>query len=166
MAGGVAVPPLNIFTAAIFVGGIVGVCFDFFRILRIGISSSKKMVLVQDVIFGCLVTGLLFFFYLGQNKGEVRFIYLFGVVLGWVIYYFSIGVLVMSASKIILLWIGKILCIISKPFVVIWKYIYKVCTWVYGKVKIKKNGFLPLQLTPKIMYNYLGDVLKKNVKKQ
>ncbi len=122
-----------IFLGALVLGGMLGLCYDFFRVLRVAIPSGAKLVFWEDILFFIIATAVLFFFFLGINNGEIHPAYLLGVFLGWVLYYFTFGVLVMSVStlivnllkKLVFYPIYRVLCGVKKLVIVFCKFFCK-----------------------------------------
>ena len=79
------------FIIFIFVGMIIGILFDFFRILRKTIKTKDVVTYIEDILF-CILTGIILIYSIFNfNSGEIR-IYLFiGLLFGIIIYMLSIS---------------------------------------------------------------------------
>lgn len=104
-----------VFLFACFVGVALGVFYDIFRIARIAFNPRFIIVFIEDIIFsvGASAAVVLFVYY--TNSGIIRWFALFGCVLAFAFYYFTVGKLVMYLSE-------KIIRIISA----ILKFIYNI----------------------------------------
>jgi len=139
-----------VFVFSILCGVTVAFLFDVFRILRRVINSSDRAVLFQDIIFWIITAFLFFFFVLVTNSGEVRLFEFVAVVLGAVLYFFTLGRIVLPASVKIIEFLLKIihhtLKIIFTPVVWILRLLKKPYFIVLGGGKRTarkiKYGFL------------------------
>ena len=80
-------------------GFIMGLFYDAFRILRICISKSRKLVLPFDLVYFLLLGFCSYIFFLVVNEGDIRTFLIVGEGVGFASYYFSLGVVVFSASE-------------------------------------------------------------------
>ena len=78
-----------IFFNALLLGAILGLIYDFFRITRLAFIMPSILVLIEDLLFFLLSSIILFNYLLESSHGQIRYFILIGVVLGWVLYYFS-----------------------------------------------------------------------------
>lgn len=83
------------FFHAVGFGFFIGVLYDVFRAVRRLFSDGKKAFFVSDVLFAFSAAFLTFLFALTVHDGSVRGYVLFGELLGFLVYYFTVGVLVM-----------------------------------------------------------------------
>lgn len=81
----------RLFFQSIGFGFLLGILYDTFRTLRIIISSKKAFVIFMDTAYFVLCGFLFFCFSLVLDNGEIRAYLLFGNLIGWMIYYFSLG---------------------------------------------------------------------------
>lgn len=152
---------------ALGLGFIIGIIYDIFRIIRLSISRGRTAVFVQDILFFFLFAGLSFAFCLSQNNGQVRFYIIFAEVLGFLIYYFSLGSLVIRLSDKIIAAIKKlleqILRLISLPINLIFRIFKRIFSFFVRITKKnskkygKKMNFL-LQRNRSMLYNVFGKV--------
>ncbi len=129
-------------------GGAIGLFYDILRMLRIAIKSGTVITFVQDIIFWAFTAIATFIYIFAFAGGTVRIIFLLFVAVGWVMYYISLGKLLVwifsSISKPIKLLLCKIRCLILKPFrPLIVKVYEKQKTYKKKfKKKIKNSNFL------------------------
>lgn len=124
-----------------FVGMFLGLIYDFFRIRRIafkksGLTSklrrlfSSMVVFFEDIFFAliCAVIVCIFLFYI--NSGRARGISLFVMVLGFYVYYNTLGRVVILCSEYIIRFIKyvfiKIYSIFLRPLLIILKILCKI----------------------------------------
>lgn len=95
---------LLVFVYSLALGLILGVAYDFFRIVRMVINSKNIAVFLQDVLY-FIVSGLItFFFVLGVNSGNSRFYILAGEAVGWILYHITLGEVVYRCSGKLVKW--------------------------------------------------------------
>lgn len=72
-------------------GVIIGLIFDFFRILRKSFKTSNLMTSIQDIIFW-IITGIsVIFFMYNFSDGTIRFYMFLGLLFGFIIYILAIS---------------------------------------------------------------------------
>lgn len=118
------------FIIFVIIGFLIGIIFDFFRILRKSIKTNDIVTYFQDITF-CIITGFIVLYAIFYfNNGEFR-IYLFiGILLGCLMYLVTISHYIIKINVIILTKIinlcKKIIIIIQIPFKKICKIIRKL----------------------------------------
>ena len=137
-----------LFLVFILVGAIIGLLFDFFRILRRSFKTNDIFTYIQDIIFwiltGIIVLIAIFYF----SNGEIRFFMFIGLLLGIIFYLLLFSKYIIKISIKIIALIRKILTrtfnILKIPFTVIYKLtniaIYKPfkCIIINLTAKIQK----------------------------
>ena len=121
---------INLFLLFILNGLLIGLFFDFFRILRKSFKTNDFITYIEDMIFW-IVTGLsILYFIFVFNNGEIRFYMFLGIILGVTIYMFlfssyiiKINVTIINFLKSI---IGKIVSILLIPLKLLFKIIKKI----------------------------------------
>lgn len=116
-------------------GVIIGILFDFFRILRKSFKTPDFVTYIEDVIFWIL-TGLLTLYSIFVfNNGEIRFFMFLGIFIGIALYMLlcstyiiKFSVFIINKTKKIIL---KIFNIIAYPI----KLIYRILKKVFINVK-------------------------------
>ena len=88
---------LSVFLYSFGLGFLLGVLYDLFRMLRIIFPFGRVLTFIQDFLYVIICAFVTFCFALVLNDGRIMFYIFFGEALGWIIYYFSVGVLVMRA---------------------------------------------------------------------
>ncbi|MCI8652336.1 MAG: hypothetical protein HFF11_01395 [Angelakisella sp.] len=106
----------SVFLYSLFLGVVLGVFYDVFRITRIAFLVPALLVLLEDLLFFLFSSIVLFGFMLERSYGQIRWFILLGVVLGWVLYYFTLGSLVMKGSARIIAVVGRLLAFLWRPF--------------------------------------------------
>ncbi len=147
-------PSTLLFFYSILTGAVLGVVYDIFRILRIACPPKKIAIIVQDVIFAliCIITTLMFLQFF--TNGALRFFVLIGEFLGFLLYYLTIGVIVIKTARVIINIVKKIIYIVIWPF-------RKIFGWIFSKLSPILNRFIQklrkiLKITKKRLLFYPG----------
>ena len=111
-------------------GILIGLLFDFFRILRKSFKTNDFITYIEDVLFWILTGIILIYSIFVFNNGEIRLFMFLAVILGIIIYILSISsyiikinVKIINYFKIIII---KAFKIISIPFTYIIKILRKL----------------------------------------
>ena len=67
-------------------GVIIGILFDFFRILRRTIKTSNFITYIEDILFWILTGFLILYNIWYFNNGEIRIYMFLGIILGLTLY--------------------------------------------------------------------------------
>ena len=127
-------------------GVIIGILFDFFRILRRSIKTSNIITYIQDILFWIL-TGIIILYSIWYfNNGELRIYVLLGLIIGILIYISTLSnIIVKVFTKILVFFIN----ILKVPFKIVKETITKIITTmstlfnkITKKFKIKKGNFV------------------------
>ena len=101
-------------------GILIGLLFDFFRILRKSFKTNDFITYVEDIVFWILTGIILLYSIFLFNNGEIRLFMFIAVLLGLIIYMLSISTYIIKVNvKIINFFktiILKIISIILIPF--------------------------------------------------
>lgn len=97
------------FLYSCLLGGVICVIFDFFRVIRICIKCHSVFVFIQDIIFFIITTVLISAFTVLLGDGNFRAFILFGVIIGFVLYFFTISLFLMNLLKRIVNAIKRLL---------------------------------------------------------
>ncbi len=151
-------PEAEQFLIAVCFGGILGVGWDLFRILRLAGFASRALVFAEDLLYMLLVTLVTLLFFYWFTSGDFRVYVLIGEFLGWVLYYCTLGRLVYSVSRVIIAWIRRLLGWIFWPFRFLFRHVYQWMRHVFGKIrsffkKIWKKVKKSLRFSIGLLYN-------------
>ena len=121
---------LQLFLIFIINGLLIGLLFDFFRILRKSIKTSDFMTYVEDIIFWILTGFIILYSIFTYNNGEIRLFMFLAMIIGILLYWVLISKFILSISLNIINFIKKvfqiIFNIINIPFTFFIKIIKKV----------------------------------------
>lgn len=115
------------------IGLILGIIFDFFRVIRKNFKSSDFTTLIEDIIFLVITSFLIIFSIIKINGGEVRFYLFLGIFFGILIYSLTISNLCVIILNVIVRLCKKTLqipYIISKKVIKSLKLIKNKKHWI------------------------------------
>lgn len=138
-----------LFLASVAVGCGLGPLYDVFRALRLLIPHRRVFVAIEDIFFLSTWALVLITFSLEWGRGEVRGFYFIGNLLGFTLYFFTLGHLILGILRRILGFIGKILGLLRIPVKKLGQAITKWSQKIkgnfvkyYGNRKKSKNASL------------------------
>lgn len=82
----------QIFLLCVGLGVLLGAVYDAVRFIRRIISDSDKAVVFQDILFSFICVFSSFIFLLCVGDGEIRLYPYLGMILGFAVWYFTLGV--------------------------------------------------------------------------
>jgi len=149
----------QLFLVFIINGIIIGILFDFFRILRKSFETSDFTTYIEDILFWILTGVSILFTLFKFNNGEIRLYMFFAIGIGILFY------ILIFSSYIIKLNVS-IICFLKKAIKKILFYIYIPIKFILKIVK--KIIFKPISFTfinIKSLYTNLFKFTTKNVNK-
>ena len=96
------------FLNMILVGMIIGLIFDFYRVLKRKFSFSVYLINLFDFFIFIILTIIVFGRLIQLNSGQVRWYIFGGVLLGTIIYYFNLSAVVIKDIMVMLDLITRI----------------------------------------------------------
>ena len=158
------------FLQAMIVGAAMGILYDLFRISRIAIPTARVVVIVEDILYFSICAVATFLLMMSSLDGQVRIFVLMGQLIGAILYFCTVGRLVMKISRTIInivrgilrfifrwilrpIWITcyRIVRILLLPIYFIMKIIRKLCKRLKFRLKMNRT----------ILYNHFSARLKK-----
>ena len=115
------------FLYSILLGAALGVFYDLFRILRIAFSHAAVVVMAEDILFWSSSAFVTFVFFLAIDGGQIRLFLILGEGIGFVLYYFSLGTLVIGAAK-------KIIAVVRWVLNGIYRLVIAPVLFLIGKI--------------------------------
>lgn len=104
------------FFAFILSGMIGGVAFDLFRAIRKNFQTSNFVVYIEDFIFWILLGVISLMTAYFVNDGQIRVYMLISMLMGAIIYFFSIGKLIYKVFDFICRYISSLIGTVLKFF--------------------------------------------------
>ena len=115
-------------------GIIIGILFDFFRILRKTIKTKDFVTYIQDCLFWILTGLLILYSIFTFNNGEIRLYLFLAIIIGIILYILIASHYIIKINVLIINLLKKILKI---PFNVFKKIFFKPISFCI--INIKKN---------------------------
>lgn len=119
-----------LFLIFIINGIIIGLLFDFFRILRKTIKTKDIITYLEDLLFWILTGTIILYSIFTFNNGKIRLYMFFAILIGVITYMvvaskyvIKINVAIINTLKNIL---SKIVHFISIPFIFIFQIVKKI----------------------------------------
>jgi len=99
---------------SVALGFFAGFVYDLFRILRRSIKHPDFLTQLEDLTFWLFVSGLIFYFVLNRNSGEVRFYIILGTFLGMGIYFLTLSKPVLAVSMAVIGFFNQVFLALYK----------------------------------------------------
>jgi len=135
-----------LFLIFVLVGGIIGLLFDFFRILRKSFKTNDILTYIQDIIFWILTGIIILFSIFIFNNGAIRFFMFVGLLLGVIFYLLIFSKYIIKICIKIIELIKTIILKIYNIFLKLLRFLYKL----FNKIFFRPFRFLLINLTSKI----------------
>ena len=103
---------LQLFFIFLLNGLLIGLLFDFFRILRKAMKTADFITYIEDALFWILTGFIILYSIFTYNNGEIRLFMFLAIILGLLIYLAFISKMILSISLGIINIVKKILGII------------------------------------------------------
>ncbi len=129
-----------------FIGFALGVVYDAFRIIRrafyiAGNRAVTNMVyFICDILFFIIAAVVSAIFIFHVNNGRIRGIALFGSLVGFVLYYNTLGRLVSAVTDLIIKTLYRILRLIKEAVLLpIWRFTVGLADIIYTTRQTKRR---------------------------
>ena len=103
-----------LFLMTVAAGMAIGLIYDGFRVLRKTAPHAPVWVQLEDLLFWLAVTGLMFYFMLNENYGEIRIFSVLGAALGVTLYFATISRWVLLVLVAVVNFIKRVLTAVFK----------------------------------------------------
>lgn len=90
---------LGLLITAALLGFVLGMVYDVFRVFRVTTRCGRVAVFVLDIIYWLICAAATFAFLILQNDGKLRALVIICEVAGSVLYYYTIGVIVIKRAE-------------------------------------------------------------------
>ena len=152
-----------LFLIFIINGFLIGLLFDFFRILRRSFKTKDTITYIQDIIFWILTGFIILYSTFTFNNGEIRIFMFVAIILGIIFYITLISSYIIKINiriiNFIKITIAKITNTVLLPFQFIYKKLIKPVNHFKGKISnLNKKIYLQKQnFLKKIHINLKND---------
>ena len=106
---------LVLFGLSCLLGAFMGVVYDVFRTARILLPHNKWLVMIEDIVFSCIFALCLLSFSSAAARGELRFCYAAGSLIGFVLYLLTLGNIVCALMRKISFMLRALLKAVTAP---------------------------------------------------
>ena len=154
---------VQMFIYSLAAGVLMGAVYDIFRILRLAVKHFFAAILAEDIIFSAFCACFAFYFFLELNQGNFRLVYFIGFFLGGLIYYCTMGTVVIALSEKIILLIRKILHLLTLPLIKLFNLLKKWYHPIKKQFEIKRKN---LNSSSRVLYNKIVCKKPKKGRKQ
>ena len=121
-----AINQAYLFLIFVLNGFIIGLLFDFFRILRKAFKTADILTYCQDILFWIL-TGLVTLYSIFVfNNGEIRIYIFLGILIGIILYMLLLSKYIILINVYILNKIKMCIKLILKIIVIPFKFIFNI----------------------------------------
>lgn len=103
---------LQLFFIFLINGLLIGLLFDFFRILRKAIKTADFITYIEDALFWVLTGLIILYSIFTYNNGEIRLFMFLAIILGISVYITFISKIILSISLGIINVVKKIFSIV------------------------------------------------------
>lgn len=149
----------KLFLVFIINGIIIGILFDFFRILRKSFKTNDITTYIEDFLFWILTGFSILFTLFKFNNGEIRLYMFFAIAIGILLYMLIFSSYIIRINVSIIIFLKKIL--------------KKLLFYIYAPIKfilkiVKKIIFKPISfifINIRSLYTNLFKFNTKNVNK-
>ena len=143
-------------------GIIIGLLFDFFRILRKSFKTPDIITYIEDLLFWILTGFIVLYSIFTFNNGEIRLYMISAIILGAIIYMLVASRYIIKINVTIIDFIKKILKKIFNIILIPFKFLHKLIK----KFFIKPSMFIIINIrkfSTKLFNNFHNN--SKNLKK-
>ena len=151
---------LYLFLIFIINGFIIGLLFDFFRILRKAIKTSDFITYIEDSLFWILTGCIILYSIFVYNNGEIRLFMFVAIIIGILLYITLISKFILKFSLNIINFFKKIFSIIFAIF----KIPFNICVKLIRKIFLNPISFVIINIRKfftKLLKN-ISDIVKKS----
>ena len=160
---------LRLFGLSCLLGAAVGAAYDVLRVLRMTLPHNSALVAAEDISFLGLYAVALTAFSNAAARGEMRLYFAVGSVLGFMLYFFTIGRTITAVLR-------KLFSVLGAVFKLIFRPVRAVFALLCKKAKLKFVGNLQIIVKPLkkikrvllnrrlLLYNKMANKKRKNVK--
>lgn len=141
------------FIIFIFVGILIGIIFDIFRIIRKSFKTPDFITYIEDILFWIISGSLLLFCIFIFNNGELRLYLFVSIILGNLLYLFTLSKYFIKTSTYLINTLIKILY-----------YPYSIIKKIYNPL-IKFLKIVKINLT-KNMKKTIKNIQNPNIRKK
>lgn len=123
----------QLFLIFIVNGIIIGMLFDFFRILRKSFYTIDLVTYIEDFLFWILTGFIILYSIFIFNNGEIRLYMFLAIILGIIIYLLLFSTHIIKTNVFIIKYIKKFIKSLINISKIPFNYIYKIVRKIFFK---------------------------------
>ena len=160
---------LRLFGLSCLMGAAVGAAYDVLRVMRMMLPHNSVLVAAEDIGFLGLYAVALTAFSNAAARGEMRLYFAVGSVLGFTLYFFTLGRVVTTTLRKLFSVMGAVFKLIFRPVRAVFAPLCKKATVEFVEslqiiVKPLKKIKIVLLNRRLLLYNKMANKKRKNVK--
>lgn len=117
---------LYLFLIFIINGLLIGLLFDFFRILRKAIKTSDLITYIEDILFWILTGFIILYSTFVFSNGEIRLFMFLAITIGIIAYFLLVSKFILNISLYIINFVKKVLNILLHVLKIPCNFIIKI----------------------------------------
>lgn len=127
-------------------GIIIGILFDFFRILRRAFKTSDLITYIEDLLFWILTGIIILYSIFIFNNGEVRLFIFLAIAIGVLVYILLFSTYVIKVNVTVINFLKKLLINLFNFLNIPFKYFCRIIRKIFFKpisfiiINIRKNS--------------------------
>ncbi len=135
-------------------GVLLGLYYDVYRVARIVMRPSARVVFWQDMAFFSTASVLTFLFLMTVNGGRLRIYLLLGLLVGFAVYYLTVGRLVVRFADVV-----------TRVIAFLWGGFWRGISWPFRRMgRLLERPFRRLLSAGKGRVKKFREFLKKRLK--
>jgi hypothetical protein len=123
---------LQTFWLSCVVGVVIGMVYDVFRIFRVIIPHNDLLLAIEDIVLMTAYGIFTICFAFALMRGQIRFFFVMGNLIGFILWYFTLGNVIIQTVKRLRSYIIKFINLVTLP-------IRKILHAIYTLKKNLKN---------------------------
>lgn len=118
-------------------GAILAVIYTAMGIIKIMSPPGKRLLFFMDLIFMLVCTFATFMFSVAMTWGSLRYYVIFGELVGFFLFYLTVGELILKCSEAITSFLSKVYFFVTSPFRKLFKKLFLFVLKLANKLKQK-----------------------------
>lgn len=123
----------SLFLIFIVNGILIGLLFDFFRVLRKSFKTSDIVTYIEDILFWILTGFIILYSIFTFNNGEIRLFLFLGIIIGIISYLLFVSSYIIKINVFIISFMKKVIYSIAKILLKPFKLLLKIVKRIFFK---------------------------------
>lgn len=156
-----------LFLSTAVIGFVLAFFYDWIRIFRRIIPHHDWLTYAEDILYWLMVSVFVFVVLLEKNYGEIRFFSIAGVLIGMILYFFTLSSLFLSVSMTIINFIKRVILFIVRIVLAPFRLLLKLLSYPYAffkKIITKKTDSTRRHIRQiRVISKHKAGTFKKNM---